>query len=67
LSLAQINVVNPESDKFELTIFDLSGRVVARSRVEKSIAMDVSSFVKGTYLVWFNNGKKSFSEKIIVQ
>lgn len=69
---------NPANDNFtiksnetikEIAIFNLLGQKVKSIKMEnsKSIAVDISSFDKGVYMVNISTGKKTITRKIIIK
>ncbi|KKT72086.1 MAG: hypothetical protein A2281_11160 [Bacteroidetes bacterium RIFOXYA12_FULL_38_20] len=54
----------------ELFIYDLNGRILEKIKVEegqKHIEWSPDTIEKGTYLVHFNDGKKGFVQKVVVE
>lgn len=67
-----VNVTFEEvSGKFTLTMTDITGRVVSKENVNVlgglQHSIDVSGFAKGVYMLNINNGKASYTQKVIVQ
>lgn len=58
------------SDDIQLSLYDITGKLVARSFIYKGSTIcyfDVQTLYDGTYFLKFENGKNTVSKKIIIQ
>jgi Secretion system C-terminal sorting domain len=63
-----IGFENDDGILFGFKIFSLEGKeIYGRNDIYKQIEVDVSNFVKGTYLVEVNRNGKRYDQKIVVQ
>lgn len=67
-NLLHINILDENTDDYQITLTDEIGRVVYVSLTAKTSDIDVSAFDKGIYFINFynTNTKKTFYKKIII-
>jgi hypothetical protein len=64
----QVQFKLPDSDRYELSVMDLQGRVLSRLEAQQhSVKMDISEFDRGMYLVKICSEKGYAVEKLIVR
>lgn len=63
-----VRIILPETDRFDLEIYDLQGRMVNRMvRVQSNQEINISTFQKGVYVVRVSNHHSFTTLKLIVQ
>lgn len=62
-----IKGINGDSVPMEVMIFDTTGKLVTRKKMNASLTVDVSALNEGSYLIYvLRNGRKVMTEKFIV-
>ena len=64
-NLILINVNSILSGRFDVTIIDVSGNVMMKSKYQNNMEIDISGFSEGMYLIKISNEKESFTSKLI--
>lgn len=62
--ILHIQIKNPEM--FKVRISDMSGKILIRTTLDESSAIDISHLQKGMYLIFLNRGNFSVSKKVII-
>jgi len=67
-SNGKFTIENASVENGKMEIFDLFGQLIySTDDFNKRKEMDISNFAKGVYLVKINDGKTSYTEKIVVE
>mgnify|MGYP005666365017 CR=1 FL=1 len=67
--LLAVQVNDLAAEDFQVELFDLSGRLIKASRINKGSTItyiDTQTIYEGTYVVKVSSGKYSFSDKVII-
>lgn len=62
-----LRIQSGNHENFQVTIFDIAGRMLFSSPFRESANIDVSHLEKGPYIVLVKNNTRSVSKKIIIQ
>ena len=63
----QLNIQINNPKDYTISINDIAGKTVIRQKLDKSLDLDVSSLIKGVYMVVVSNGKITMSKQVIIQ
>lgn len=59
--------INTSSSKYELALINANGQVLKEYKLSYNASVDVSSYIPGVYFLFFNNGFKTSTQKIILE
>jgi hypothetical protein len=62
-----ITIENKSSIELNVSLRDLSGRILWSNKINQSINVPTTHFAKGIYLLELNNGHSKRNEKIVVE
>jgi pectate lyase len=63
----ELYIKYPETDKIQVRIIDMSGRILMNEMLVEQGSIDLSAFVNGLYIVWLNAGMKTSVYKFVIR
>lgn len=62
-----VNLEVPRGETFDVSVYNVLGREVLKSKAEGNTQLNVQNFQSGVYLVRFSQGSQNYTRKLIVR